>query len=243
VSLQLVLLHNGNRFPSVPLAHAANMKEYYESMKLLLGKFKYDEFKWKLCGDLKVVALLFGMQLGYTKYCCFLCEWDSRNKKNLYVNKPWPKRISLTPGEKNIVNPPLVLPEKIYLPSLHINPGLIKNFVIGLDKTGRGFQYMRNKFPNVSDAKIEEGIFIGPQIRELMQHKQFDEDLNETERNAWLSFKRIYKDFLGNHKASNNQDIVQDLLTSYKATGCNMSLKIHFLESYLDFPRKSRRSQ
>jgi len=33
--LKVVLLHNGNRFPSVPLAHAANMKESYESMKLL----------------------------------------------------------------------------------------------------------------------------------------------------------------------------------------------------------------
>jgi len=76
VSLKLVLLHNGNRFPSVPLAHAANMKESYESMKLLLGKIKYDEFKWKLCGYLKVVALLIGMQLGFTKYCCFMCEWD-----------------------------------------------------------------------------------------------------------------------------------------------------------------------
>ena len=54
VSLQLVLLHKGNRFPSVPVAHAANMKVSYESMKLLLGKIKYDEFKWKLCGDLKV---------------------------------------------------------------------------------------------------------------------------------------------------------------------------------------------
>jgi len=64
VSLKLVLLHNGNRFPSVPLAHAANMTEIYESMKLLLGKIKYDEFKWKLCGDFKVVALLLGMQLG-----------------------------------------------------------------------------------------------------------------------------------------------------------------------------------
>ena len=74
VSLNVVLLHNGNKFPSVPLSHAANMKESYESMKLLLGKIKYDEFKWKLCGDLKVVALLLGMQLGYTKYCCFLCE-------------------------------------------------------------------------------------------------------------------------------------------------------------------------
>jgi len=104
-----------------------------------------------------------------------------------------------------------------------------------MDKTGRGFVYARNKFPNVSDAKIKEGIFIGLKTRELMQEKQFDEDLNETERNARLSFKRICKDFLGNHKAANYQNVVQDLLTSYKAVGSNMSLKIHFLESHLDF--------
>jgi hypothetical protein len=107
VSLKVVRLHNGNRLTSVLLAHATNMKESYESINLLLGKINYDEFKWKLCDDLKIVALLLGMQLGYTKYC-FLFEWDSREKKNLYVNKPWPKQISLTPGEK------------IYLPPLHI---------------------------------------------------------------------------------------------------------------------------
>ena len=38
VSLQLVLLYSGKGFPSVPLAHAANIKESYENMKLLLGK-------------------------------------------------------------------------------------------------------------------------------------------------------------------------------------------------------------
>ena len=87
----MVLLYNGNNLPSFPLAHAANMKESYESMKLLLGKFKYDEFKWKLLGDLNVVALLLGMQHGYTKYCSFLCEWDSRYKMNHYVKKLWAK--------------------------------------------------------------------------------------------------------------------------------------------------------
>ena len=65
----------------------------------------------------------------------------------------------------------------------------------------------------MSDAKIMEGIFVRPQIRELMQDKQFDEDLNETERNAWLSLRRIYKDFLGNHTAAKYQDVVQDLFT------------------------------
>ena len=61
VSLKVVLLHNENRSPSVPLANAAIVKESYESMKLLLGKIKYDKFKWKLCGDLKVLALLLRM--------------------------------------------------------------------------------------------------------------------------------------------------------------------------------------
>ena len=93
----------------------------------------------------------------------------------------------------------------------------------------------------MSDTKIKEGIFIGPQIRELMQDKQFNEDLNETEENVWLSFKRIFKDFLGNHRAANYQDAVQDLLTSYKAMECNMSLKIHFLESQLEFSPENLR--
>jgi len=111
----------------------------------------------------------------------------------------------------------------------------MKNFVKDMDTTGRGFEYVRNKFPNANDAKIKEGVFIGPRIREIMQDKQFHEDLNETERNAWLSFKRICKGFVRNHKAANYQDVVDDLLTSYKAMGCNMSLKIHFLESHLNF--------
>jgi len=78
---------------------------------------------------------------------------------------------------------------------LHIKLGLTKNFVKGKDKTSRGFEYVRSKCPSVSDAKIKEGTLIGPQIRELMQEKQFDEDLNESKRNAWLLFKRICKDF------------------------------------------------
>jgi len=76
----------------------------------------------------QVVALLLGMQLSFTKSCCFLCEWDRWDKSNHYVSKLWPKRTSLMPGEKNVVNPPLVLPDKIYLPPLHINLGLMKNF-------------------------------------------------------------------------------------------------------------------
>jgi hypothetical protein len=139
VTLKLVLLQNRNRFPSIPSAHAVSMDESYESRQLLLGKIKYDKFKWNLRGDLKVVALL----LGYTKYCCLLCEWDSQDKKNHYVNKLWPKQTSLMPGEKNDINPPLVLLEKIYLPPSHIKLDLMENFVKGTDKNGHGFEYVR----------------------------------------------------------------------------------------------------
>jgi hypothetical protein len=42
-----------------------------------------------------------------------------------------------------------------------------------MDKTGRWFEYVRNKFPNVTDAKIKDGEFTGPQIRKLMQEKSW----------------------------------------------------------------------
>jgi hypothetical protein len=49
------------------------------------------------------------------------------------------------------------------------------------------------------------------------------------------AFKNVTKTFLGNHKAENYHEIVSDLLTAYKAMGCNMSLKVHFLDCHLDF--------
>jgi len=52
VSLIAVLLHNGNKFPSVPLAHTTNMKESYEKMKLLLEKLQYKKYTWNVCGSL-----------------------------------------------------------------------------------------------------------------------------------------------------------------------------------------------
>ena len=71
-----------------------------------------------------------------------------------------------------------------------------------------------------------------------------DEDLNETERNAWLSFKRICKDFLGNHKAANCQDVVQELLTSSQSYGMQYESENPLFGVPLEFfPRKSRQSQ
>jgi len=51
---------------------------------------------------------------------------------------------------------------------LPIKLGLIKNFVKARDKNTAGFMYLKNKFPRISDAKIKEGVFGGPQIRDLI---------------------------------------------------------------------------
>lgn len=53
-SLKAALLHNGNEKPSIPIVHAVNTKESYVTMNEILKRIKYDEHKWKICGDLKV---------------------------------------------------------------------------------------------------------------------------------------------------------------------------------------------
>ncbi|KAJ4444578.1 hypothetical protein ANN_06373 [Periplaneta americana] len=52
-SLKVVLLHNGNKFPSIPVAHSAQLKETYENVKLLLEKFNYGSHKWDISDDFK----------------------------------------------------------------------------------------------------------------------------------------------------------------------------------------------
>ena len=63
---------------------AVGMKESYVNMQLVLDSIDYNGHQWVICGDLKVIAILLGMQLGYTKFCCFLCEWDSRARSEHY---------------------------------------------------------------------------------------------------------------------------------------------------------------
>jgi hypothetical protein len=55
----------------------------------------------------------------------------------------------------------------------------------------------------LSEEKIKEGIFVGPQIRELTRDETFDSVLNEVELAAWTAFKDVCSNFLGNNKAGN----------------------------------------
>jgi hypothetical protein len=110
----------------------------------------------------------------------------------------------------------------------------MKNFVKGMDPEGAGFSYLGEKFPSISAAKIKEGVFVGPDIRKLIANPNFDATLSALELDAWVSFKELCSNFLGNHRADNYVKLVDNLLIAYRELGCRMSLKLHFLHSHLD---------
>jgi len=69
-----VLLHNGNKLPSIPVTYAPSTKGTYTTTRNTQVEVDYKKYQWEFCGYFKVIAVLLGLQAGYTKYTCFLCE-------------------------------------------------------------------------------------------------------------------------------------------------------------------------
>lgn len=166
---------------------------------------------------------------------CFLCKWDSRARSEHYKTAIWPPRVTSQLGSHNVIHEPLVNQDKIILPPLHIKLGIMKQFVKALQHEKPAFQYLKKKFPKISDAKIKEGIFVGPQIRQLMLDLDFDATMDDLEIAAWNAFKGVCHGLLGKHKEDNYAALVDDLIKTYHQLGCHMSLKLHFLHSHLSF--------
>jgi len=134
----------------------------------------YENHQWNVCADLKeAVALLTGLREGYAKFCCFPCEWDNRARDRHCHVKQWPLRGEKILGQKNVAHRNLVNKTKMYLPPHHIQLGLIKIFVQTMNKAGEGFDYLRQTFPRKNEAKVKEGIFVGPQVKQLFQDLDF----------------------------------------------------------------------
>ena len=73
-------------------------------------------------------------------------------------------QTEINTGQKNVQFNALVPREKILLPPLHIKLGLIKQFVKALNKDSEYLKYVCQSFPQLSEEKLKEGIFDGPQI-------------------------------------------------------------------------------
>jgi hypothetical protein len=74
---------------------------------------------------------------------------------------------------------------------------MMNNLVNSLDDR-TAFQYPQQKFPQIGKVKIKEGIFLDPQIMDLMKVNNFDALLKGSEKTAWEAFMWLLTIFLAN---------------------------------------------
>ena len=128
----------------------------------------------------------------------------------------------MVPGEKNVINEPLVDRKNIILPPLHIKLGIMKQFIKAFDRDGDCIQCSCSTFPRVSDEKKTAGIFNGPQIRTLLKDKHFMARMTAVEARAGVAFTNVVQGFLANKKDDNYKEIVDELLLSLQGLGCRL---------------------
>lgn len=157
-SLKAVLLDKTNTKPAIPVAYSTEMKECYETLEIILQKIDYYKHGWYICCDLKVVNILCGLKGGFPKFYCFICDWDSRSKKDQYTYRGWKDRRQSKFGKGSMINEPLVPTEKILLPPLHIKLGIVKKFLEAVVKRKTVHDCLKNIFPKMSEAKLKAGI-------------------------------------------------------------------------------------
>ena len=122
-------------------------------------------------------TLVLSLPIGYPCNCRTLYEKRLASKINIHS------------GNANIKQVHLVDPKNILMSHLHIKLGLMKTFFKQLRKSkSNGFAFLCNKFPEISEAKLKEGIFVGPQIRQVLKDPDFDKKLTSIELRAWKAF-------------------------------------------------------
>ena len=127
-SPKAVLIHNGNKYPSLPLAHSVCLKETYKNVKTVLNVLKYDQYNWEVIGDFKMIAFLMGMQRVSRNipatFVFGLAEIPNPTIKSKYGQNV----RNLLLERKMSKNIPLINPKNVLLPPLYIKLGLIKQF-------------------------------------------------------------------------------------------------------------------
>ena len=87
-----------------------------------------------------------------------------------------------------------------------------------------------------TDVEVtQSGIFDRPKIRKLMKDKKFIKTTNQNERESWMGFRQVVSNCLEDTKLPNYKKLVKNLLCAFEKLGCDMSVKVHFLQSHLDY--------
>lgn len=243
-SLKALLLHNGNVYPSIPVAYSTVHKEEYQTMKLILELINYPEHEWKIIADFKMINILMGLKRGYPKFPCYLCLWNRNDCDDKYKVKQWPSRPSFDkyPDSNNLYysaeQRPLVKAENVLPPPLHIKLGLVTQLFKKLIEVNVNVKEMLlSIFPRLSQSKVECGIYDGPKIRDIFNKSNVEAILTDEEREAYLSLKRVCEQFLGNHRSENYRELIKSMLSAYKNLHINVTVKMHLLLCHIDqFP-------
>ena len=101
-----------------------------------------------VCGDLKMITFLKGLQQDYTKHSCFHCLLDS----HVYLNITT-KGIGLK--AKCEIHVPGKL-DKVLMPPMHIKLVLAKQFVKALNTKGDTFKHLFDMFSHLKRENFEQ---------------------------------------------------------------------------------------
>jgi len=59
--------------------------------------------------------------------------------------------------------------------------------VKAMDIESEGFPYLRHKIPKISEAKMKDGVSLGPNITQQFEDQNLSTKLNYSERRTWNS--------------------------------------------------------
>ena len=119
-------------------------------------------------------------------------------------------------GMKNNQHIPLVNPDQVFMPPLHIKLRLMTNFLQAIaNHRLNGFEFLCKTFCKLGQAKLKEGIFVGPQIGYIFEDPKFKKALNTLELRSGYTLKWICLNFLGNVTSTSYQEGVAELLAAY----------------------------
>lgn len=160
-SVNSLKAHITNKKPAVPVAYSTQLKESWNTLYDILQAIKYEDHKWKICSDLKVVNMLQGLKMGFPKYFCYLCCWNTRNKDVDHYTHQWDSRtLNEKTANLGLIEEPMIEnPEDILLPPLHLKLGILKKFLaIVVKNNDEIFKCLKTIFPKLSNGKILAGF-------------------------------------------------------------------------------------
>ncbi|KAI6651349.1 hypothetical protein LOD99_5316 [Oopsacas minuta] len=86
----------------------------------------------------------------------------------------------------------------------------------------------------MSNVKLKVGIFDCAQIRSPIRNTGFVQSMTNLESPARCAFVLVVNNFLGNNKANNYIDLVNDMIYKFKDLDVKIRIKVHYLFSHLD---------